>query len=148
MGYRQPRNRRTAKWGVFLERMARERDWSQSRMFSELHEGLGLGPYSRSAFVDILDGKRNPSQRQAEYLRSYFGDGPIEELVEERVSGTQQTLVEALLAQTDAINRLVAQLERIAMPAVAAGVQDALREAGALRGAAAPRSSTPPAPRD
>lgn len=148
MRYRDPSKRPSSAWGVFLDRMARERDWSQTRMFEELHAGLGMSPKSRAAYLDILAGKRDPSPGQAQYLRSYFRDGPLDELVEERVGTQQADLIAALAAQTEALNRLVASLDRLVVPAVAAGIQDGLRAAGVLPGAASSPASRPPAQRD
>ena len=73
MSYRPSVSRPSGPWGPTLDRVRRERDWSQQQAFEALREGLRLGPKSRAAYVSLEAG-RVPSPEQHAYLVSQFGE--------------------------------------------------------------------------
>lgn len=130
--YRPPTYAPPTPWSRYLHDQLRRRDWSYTRAFEELREGLGLAPKSRTAFTDwVLNGKRPPSPREAEFLRSYFGGGP-EDLPEVKeappvdpVAAAIDRQTKAIEAQTAAFNDLAGALRQLATATI--GGQDALR---------------------
>ena len=132
-GYRPPSSEPRGRWAQHLHAERKARNWSQTRAFEELREGLRLSPRSRSAYIAVDMGKRQPTQAEAEYLASVFGwppDGPPEPLEQAQAPAD---LIAALMAQTAAINALVARLDSLASEAIREGVLDALGEAGVTR---------------
>jgi len=76
MSYRPSSKEPTTAWARHLDAVRRERDWSATQLFEAVAPKLGLGPKSRSAFVDRLHLDPRPSYVPA--LRELFGDPPEE----------------------------------------------------------------------
>lgn len=56
--------------------MRKDRDWSQTKAFEELRDGLHFGPKSRSAYIALDMGRRVPTTDEQKFLVSYFGKSP------------------------------------------------------------------------
>lgn len=93
--YRPSAKAPRGRWGRFLNQMRLERGWSQTQAFEHLRESLGLGPKSRSAYVDLESGRRTPSPERAAILVRYFGKSPDDE-PETAPLGDPATLAQAL----------------------------------------------------
>lgn len=78
-----------------------------------LREGLGLGPTSRSSYVKLERGQREPDAGQRAFLTTFYGAEPIDR---PKPLSDQAALVEALREQTAAISALVAALSGPTIP--------------------------------
>lgn len=123
--YEVPRQPPKGRWAAFLHRQRKARDWSQTRAFEELREGLGFGPKSRASYVAIDSGKREPTRDEAAFLADYFGETPTTEdeaptaqptdepglvaAIREQTQ-VQRDLVEATYAQTDMLRKVLEAL--------------------------------------
>lgn len=91
--------------------MRKDRDWSQTRAFEELREGLHFGPKSRSAYIALETGQRQPTTDEQKYLIGYFGKTPDDVPEPIRAPNPMLEVADAIRAQTEAINALVGLLE-------------------------------------
>lgn len=106
--YRPPSRSPRGAWARHIHEKRRDRGLSQSAAFELLYEGLGLSPRSRSAYLAIDMGDRQPNEREAAYLASVFGWPSTD--VPEAAGATESN--EVLVA---AIDRQTAMLERLLM---------------------------------
>lgn len=133
-GYRPPSSDPRGRWAKHIHAVRKARGWNQTRAFEEWHVGLGLAPKSRTAYLNLDMGKRQPKPHEEAYLVSQIGPPPDEEPAFEPAPSDMAALVAALERQTEAINQLVGQLDLLASQAIREGVADALREAAEARG--------------
>ena len=118
-GYRPPSTEPRGKWAIALDKKARELGISQTGVFEQLREGLGLGPKSRSAYLPLHLGVRPPTDAEAKVLADWLGYWP--EDVEPGEGGSTgdtsapglSELIAKLDAQTAAFNRLAGAIERM-----------------------------------
>lgn len=114
MSYRPPTKMPTSAWARFLHEQHRLRDWSATRGFEELREGLGLGPKSRTAYTDwLLSGRRDPNAAEAAFLREFFGGGPedMASVSPPEPVDLQAATLALLTRQAEAAERQAAALE-------------------------------------
>lgn len=86
------------RWGSFLLEQRETRGWTQEEAFAALREGLGLGPKSRSSYVQLERGQRQPDARQQEFLTGYYHAIPVErpQVAPPDLAGAINALVEEL----------------------------------------------------
>lgn len=78
-GYRPPSSAPTGAWARHIHAVRRERGWSQTRGFEKAREnGLPLGERSRSAYIAIDMGERQPTPAEVPALIATYG-APSEE---------------------------------------------------------------------
>lgn len=118
-------------WARHLQEQRRLRDISAVVAFELVYERIGWSPKSRSAYVAIDSGDRQPKGIEVTVLGAEFGWPPDPDDVEEAATD-QASLIAALAAQTAAINRLVDRLESLAPIAIRQGVAAELRAAGLI----------------
>lgn len=142
-GFRPLVKEPTTRWGRWLVAKRKERGWSQTKAFEELHEGLRLSPKSRTSYRALEEG-RQPKPHEAAYLTRVFGAPPADMEPEPQVEPADMTaLVAALDRQTEAISRLVSRLDVLASSAIREGVAEALREAEGFPGGGASQGEPP-----
>jgi hypothetical protein len=84
--------------------------------FELVYERIGWSPKSRTAYVAIDSGDRQPKGDEITVLGAEFGWPPDPEIVEVSVPPDQTALVAALQAQTKAINALVERMDTFVGP--------------------------------
>ncbi len=75
--YQRPNTPPTTAWARHLDAIAQEKGLSQSGLAEWLHDAVGLGPKSRTAFRPYLQGKE-PTKEQAQALAAIVGWPPAE----------------------------------------------------------------------
>lgn len=99
------RNPDRGRWGRFLLAQREARGWTQIEAFDQLRAGLGLGPGSRSSYVNLERGSRQPNADEQRFLARFYGAEPLDE--PEVPVDDRDALVAALARQTDAMERQV-----------------------------------------
>lgn len=145
--YRPPSSEPRGKWARAIHAKRRAEQISQTAAFEVLGPRLGLGPKSRSAYIALDMGEREPSEAEANVLAEWLGSYPVEEPHTAGTGPHTSDFVPA--AYLDRIDKLVEQLAldralirdlvdelRLAR-AEAAGYAAAVRELG-TRGHEAP----------
>lgn len=132
----------TTAWARFLVRERLAAGLIQDDVFAAVREAMGWGEESRSAYINLehgpLKGGREPDAAEQEILSAFFGGRrPEASDVAPEPRGERDMLIDALAAQTAAINRLVDKLDSLVQGSIRAGVMDALRAAGVDLGSAA-----------
>jgi hypothetical protein len=140
--YRPSKRPPKGAWSRHLQEQRRVRDLSAVEAFELVFERIGWSRKSRTAYVAIDSGDRQPKGNEVTVLGAEFG-WPSAADAEPEAVGETDALVAALREQTAAIDRLVSRLDAMAMPAIRAGVADALREAGLGRAAEASQGAQP-----
>lgn len=141
MSYRPPSKPPRGAWARHLHEQRAARDLSQTQAFELVFERIGWSAKSRTAYVAIDMGDRQPKGNEVTVLGAEFGWPSAEDAEPE--AGETDALVAALKEQTAAIDRLVSRLDAMAMPAIRAGVAEALREAGLARAIEASHAAQP-----
>lgn len=142
--YRPSTTKPKGAWSRHLDEQRRLRDLSQTQAFELVYERIGWSRKSRTAYVAIDKGERQPKPDEATVLAAEFGWPPDQD--EPAPAQGESALIAALGAQTTAINRLIERLDLLASSAIRDGVLDALREAGLDPDAGASPSSPPDGP--
>jgi hypothetical protein len=140
--YRPSKRPPKGAWSRHLQEQRRVRDLSAVEAFELVFERIGWSRKSRTAYVAIDSGDRQPKGIEVTVLGAEFG-WPSAADAEPEPVGETDALVAALREQTAAIDRLVSRLDAMAMPAIRAGVADALREAGLGRAIEASQGAQP-----
>lgn len=144
VSYRPPSHQPRGAWARHLHEQRRLRDLSQTQAFELVYERVGWSSKSRTAYVAIDMGERQPKEHEAAVLGAEFG-WPAEQDASETPPGIPE-LVAALAAQTTAINALVERLGSMAGDSIASAVRQAVVEAGLLQGDGDSPGAQPPAP--
>lgn len=130
-GYRPPSADPKGRWARHIHAARRERGWNQTRAFEEWHVGLGLAPKSRTAYLNLDMGKRQPKPHEAEYLASQIGWPPDQDEPVEAPPSDMAALIAAIRDQTRAMDALVNELR--ADHAVSADVRERVAAIEAYR---------------
>lgn len=108
-GYRPPSTEPRGKWAIALDKKARDLGISQTGVFEQLREGLGLGPKSRSAYLPLHLGVRPPTDAEAKVLADWLGYWP-EDVEPGEVGSTGDTSAPGLSELIASLNELVGEL--------------------------------------
>jgi transcriptional regulator with XRE-family HTH domain len=119
-GYRPPSTEPQGRWARHIHAFRKANGWSQTRGFERTREALGLSEKSRSAYIDLDIGRREPKPEEAEALASVYG-WPTEE---EPEPTTEPTLAAALMALAGEIR--AAREERATVEARLRGLEGAV----------------------
>lgn len=98
-GYRPPSREPQGRWARHIHAKRREWGWSQTRGFEAVREGLGLGEKSRSAYIPIDEGKRQPTPDEERALIAVYGvpeEPPEPEPTRDDLAGSIRELAEAI----------------------------------------------------
>lgn len=98
------------KWGTFLVDQREARNWTQEEAFGKLRGGLGLGPKSRSAYVMLERGTREPAPAEQRFLVDFYRAEPVEPPAPTEGNAA---MVAALNRQAAAMEALTARLEQL-----------------------------------
>jgi hypothetical protein len=82
-GYRPPSREPQGRWARHIHAVRKERGWSQTYGFEQVREGLNLAAKSRTAYIPLDIGTREPTPEEGEVLASVYGwpsDEPPEPL--------------------------------------------------------------------
>lgn len=133
MSYRPSSKPPRGAWARHLQEQRRLRDLSQTQAFELVYERVGWSPKSRTAYVAIDMGDRQPKGNEVTVLGAEFG-WPSDP-VESEATETPDALIAALAAQTAAINALVAEmrLSRAEQSGAFEGIERALRVVANIR---------------
>jgi len=142
--YRPSKRPPRGAWARHLQAERERRDLSAVAAFELVYERIGWSPKSRTAYVSIDQGDRQPKGIEVTVLGEEFG-WPSAEDADPEVTD-QAALIKALTAQTEAINRLVDRLESLASQAIRDGVADELRAVGLAPASGGSPVATPPGP--
>lgn len=140
--YRPSKRPPRGAWARHLQARRAERDLSAVEAFELVYERIGWSPKSRTAYVAIDSGDRQPKGIEVTVLGAEFG-WPSAEDADPDVADTA-SLIAALGEQTRAIDRLIERLDSLASSAIRAEVADLVRELGPAFGA--PPAGSPPGP--
>ena len=105
-GYRPPTNEPQGKWANAIHRKRRAEKISQTGAFELLGTRLGFGTKSRSAYIALDMGTRQPTEAEARVLAEWLGGYPSDE--SPPVEATSE-----VSALTASISELVAMLRPI-----------------------------------
>lgn len=72
-GYRPPSTEPKGRWARHIHAYRKAHGINATRAFELWHEGLGLAAKSRTAYLAIDKGERQPTGPEAEYLASQIG---------------------------------------------------------------------------
>lgn len=79
-GYRPPSREPKGRWARHIHARRRAEGWSQTRGFEAVQKaGLGLGEKSRSAYIAIDMGDRQPTAAEERALLAVYGPPPESE---------------------------------------------------------------------
>ena len=95
MAYRPPKKQPRGSWARHIHEQRRLRDLSQTQAFELVQERIGWAPKSRTAYVAIDMGERQPKPNEATVLGAEFGWPPDPEVNDDLEDAT---LASALLA--------------------------------------------------
>lgn len=142
MSYRPPSKQPRGSWARHLHEQRRLRDLSQTQAFEAVFERIGWSRKSRTAYVAIDMGERQPKPDEAAVLGAEFGWPPDPEINDDLEDVTLATALVALAGELRASREervsLAARLEKVEL--VLDGlVQQAMR---AVNGPRAPRETT------
>lgn len=107
MSYRPPSKQPRGAWARHLHEQRRLRDLSQTQAFELVYERVGWSAKSRTAYVAIDMGERQPKGNEATVLGAEFG-WPNEEALTE--PATDGDVAAALLVQAVAIEHQAAAI--------------------------------------
>lgn len=138
-GYRPPSDQPRGQWARFLHARRKERGWSQTKAFDELYVGLKLSPKSRTSYINLDMGKRQPKPHEAAFLTDYFGAAPDDAPEPVEATESPADLLQAVSVLLEEI-----RAERRARVEWETGFLEAMRE---LVRAAVPSGDPEPAPR-
>ena len=114
-GYRPPSKEPKGRWARHIHAVRRERGWSAQRGFEAVHEGLGLSPKSRAAYLPFESGERTPTPTEEAALAAVYGwppESPTEALEATESGDTgMAALIAAIRDQTAAMVDLVNELQ-------------------------------------
>lgn len=156
MAYRATSGPLLTEWSRFIDRVKRENDWSSTQAFEAVQNDLGLSPKSRTAFLKVITGEREPTAKEVAVMERVYGGRPTEQDEAAPIAVATSTdpallailarQTEAMEAQTAAINALVKRLDDLALgqAALAEEVGSVIDPAKARRRIAAGRNETPP----
>ena len=124
--YRPSKRPPRGAWARHLQEQRRLRDLSAVAAFELVYERIGWSRKSRTAYVAIDAGDRQPKGTEVTVLGAEFG-WPPDPLDSDETPADQAALVSALTAQTKAINDLVERLDSFVGP-LGEVVADMLRD--------------------
>lgn len=115
-GYRPPSTTPRGAWALHIHAVRRERGWSQTRGFREArNNGLPLGAESRSAYISIDMGKRQPRPEELPALVATYGALPDKEVpAPTEIETGEPSLAGAIRALTDELRAMRQERGRIA----------------------------------
>ena len=74
--YHPPSEEPRGRWARHIHAVRRERNWSATRGFEAVREGLGLSPKSRAAYLPFESGERTPTPKEEAVLAAVYGWPP------------------------------------------------------------------------
>jgi hypothetical protein len=98
--YRPPSSQPKGAWARHLHEQRRARDLSATQAFELVYERIGWSAKSRTAYVAIDSGDRQPKENEAAVLAEEFGWPPE---ADDPIEAAQGDVVAAIQAQTRAI---------------------------------------------
>lgn len=98
-GYRPPSTEPKGRWARHIHAFRKAQGWSQTRGFEAVRDGLGLSEKSRSAYIAIDQGLREPKPSEEAALAAVYG-WPTEDAPTAATEG-EPTLAAALIALAD-----------------------------------------------
>jgi hypothetical protein len=141
--YRPPSSQPRGAWARHLHEQRRSRDLSATQAFELVYERIGWSAKSRTAYVAIDSGDRQPKENEAAVLAEEFGwppepdSAPVEDV----------TLAAAILALTDELRaareeRAVMASRLMALEAVVDGLVGQAMKDGEGRSAQRPKAGS------
>lgn len=127
-GYRPPSREPRGRWARHIHAERKRQDWSATVAFEKLLEaGYPLGPKSRSAYLPVDEGKRDPKPDEEAALVKVYGYPPEQEETGRSALGEAGIgeLVQAVRDQTAAIERQTMALTSILATALGTQNEDA-----------------------